>query len=553
VRRANFARQRYSGFKGTEAYRVETAQEAMSEMRKQAVGYIRVSSEEQASGGESLTEQRTMIEQWCEANDVRLGHVYEDAGFSGDDRNRPALNEMMSKLAGIDFVVIAAQDRLARKESIYWTVRDAIGEKRRLVSVTEAHVGTDSADGRLVESIGASTAYGFAKKISENVRRGQRGHVRKGRSPQAKVPFGYRHGGYEIGPDGKRYRKPWVVHDDEADVVRRIHDLYMNQGYGSTRIAHLFNHEGIPAPSGRLWTDMAVRTILDRGIYSGVLIWGMHPNLGHGSSASRERKPKDEWIITPPEDTDLDFHPPILPLGMWFEVREARERRRPAGKRPSIFAPFTSKLRCGGCGGAMGVRWWDRESGERVYQYRCSTRVASGEAGCANPAPIYEDTVMRAVYHDLSQRIAEMENDQASAINQVIASAEERRQQAKEALADEERKRRRHVDDRDGGYLTDEEFHRLTERWRDRVAELESIIETTPDTEAERHKWDMRKKWLAHPDFDIILPDGRGMRLLGKGDPGYRTVDRDHWRQMVDRHIDLIHTKDRQVAQIVWR
>lgn len=48
-----------------------------------AVGYIRVSTEQQAGEGVSLEAQKAKIEAWCLANDCELVGVHVDAGISG--------------------------------------------------------------------------------------------------------------------------------------------------------------------------------------------------------------------------------------------------------------------------------------------------------------------------------------------------------------------------------------------------------------------------------------------------------------------------------------
>jgi len=50
---------------------------------RQAIGYIRVSTLEQANEGISLEAQQARIERLCEANDYQLAALYVDRGFSG--------------------------------------------------------------------------------------------------------------------------------------------------------------------------------------------------------------------------------------------------------------------------------------------------------------------------------------------------------------------------------------------------------------------------------------------------------------------------------------
>ncbi len=48
----------------------------------EAIGYIRVSTADQANNGLGLDAQRQRIERWCEANDYRLADIHTDAGIS---------------------------------------------------------------------------------------------------------------------------------------------------------------------------------------------------------------------------------------------------------------------------------------------------------------------------------------------------------------------------------------------------------------------------------------------------------------------------------------
>ena len=56
-----------------------------------AVGYIRVSTQQQADEGVSLEAQKAKIEAWCLANDYTLSNIYSDEGISGTKSNRKGL------------------------------------------------------------------------------------------------------------------------------------------------------------------------------------------------------------------------------------------------------------------------------------------------------------------------------------------------------------------------------------------------------------------------------------------------------------------------------
>ena len=60
-------------------------------MDTKAIGYIRVSTDEQAREGISLENQRAKIETYCSLNDLELAEIIEDAGKSGKDLNREGM------------------------------------------------------------------------------------------------------------------------------------------------------------------------------------------------------------------------------------------------------------------------------------------------------------------------------------------------------------------------------------------------------------------------------------------------------------------------------
>lgn len=55
---------------------------------KKAIGYVRVSTTEQAVEGISLDNQKGKIETYCRLNDLELSGIIEDSGKSGKNLNR---------------------------------------------------------------------------------------------------------------------------------------------------------------------------------------------------------------------------------------------------------------------------------------------------------------------------------------------------------------------------------------------------------------------------------------------------------------------------------
>ena len=82
-----------------------------------ALGYVRVSSEEQADSGLGLEAQRQRIAAYCAMKGLHLVEVFEDPGISGGKplASRPAGSQLLAAANKTKaFVIVAKLDRLFR-------------------------------------------------------------------------------------------------------------------------------------------------------------------------------------------------------------------------------------------------------------------------------------------------------------------------------------------------------------------------------------------------------------------------------------------------------
>src|SRR5436190_14718584 len=92
-------------------------------MKTKAIGYVRVSTDEQAAEGYSLDAQRAKLAGYAVANDLDLIAVLADEGLSGKSTsNRPALLEALRsiKAGEAEALIVVKLDRLSR------STRDAL-------------------------------------------------------------------------------------------------------------------------------------------------------------------------------------------------------------------------------------------------------------------------------------------------------------------------------------------------------------------------------------------------------------------------------------------
>jgi site-specific DNA recombinase len=221
----------------------------------QAIGYIRVSTEEQATGGSSLPAQRERIELWCKLQQHELAHVYVDAGLSGKRAdNRPGLQSALAdvcKRRGA--LIVYSLSRMARSKPDAYRILERLSKAGgNLVSLTE-NLDTTTAGGKLIFGIFSVIAQFESEQIGERVK-GTMSYLRTQRRRISRhVPFGF-------DCADSRTLVPNPVEQAAIATIRQLRA----QGASLREIAAELTVRGMASKSGRPWTAKVLKTILDR-------------------------------------------------------------------------------------------------------------------------------------------------------------------------------------------------------------------------------------------------------------------------------------------------
>ena len=123
-----------------------------------AMGYVRVSTEEQAREGVSIEAQEERIRALATAKGWSLVKIIRDAGYSGKNLNRPGAESLITicRKAEVDVVIVFKVDRLTRKQKDLWYLLEDVFYKNQVgfVSVTEAFDSTTAAGTAFLGMIG---------------------------------------------------------------------------------------------------------------------------------------------------------------------------------------------------------------------------------------------------------------------------------------------------------------------------------------------------------------------------------------------------------------
>jgi DNA invertase Pin-like site-specific DNA recombinase len=203
-----------------------------------AIGYVRVSTEEQAESGLGLSRQRSVIAAEAQSKGWELAQVIADKGLSAKDiKNRPGLVKCLEMLeAGEASVLIVHKlDRLARSVGDFANIVRLAEKQGWAIFVSDLAIDMTTPTGGLMANISASVAEWERKIISQRTKDALA--VKKSQ-------------GIKLG-------KPRQVPAEVADRIRS----QRSAGLTLQAIADGLNGESITTPSGGSWSPALVRKI----------------------------------------------------------------------------------------------------------------------------------------------------------------------------------------------------------------------------------------------------------------------------------------------------
>ena len=269
------------------------------------------------------------MEAYCESKGLTITARYQEVG-RGWSKKRPEFQRMLAdaRKGRFDTIVCWKSDRLSR----------GMYPAAALMEVVEAHqIGLEAVmDAIDMKTFGLMAAIGKIEldNFRERSTLGKRGTAKQGRVPTGRLPYGYR-----IGDDGRA-----EVIEEQAEVVRRIFRMYVDEGMGSYSIAVRLTDEGIPTQTGKLlWLQSRVHHILGNSAYTGTWLYGKFRHVSTEDGMKIHDQPSDTWIEIP--------LPQVIDDGTWERAQALKKQRsRKAKRNTKVLYLLQHLLRCGECG-----------------------------------------------------------------------------------------------------------------------------------------------------------------------------------------------------------
>ena len=187
-------------------------------------------------------------------------------------------------------------------------------------------------------------------------------------------------------------RQEFEVVPTEADVVRKIFDLYNNAGWGYKRISNYLTDQGIPTPrmsekqrkdaageenkikAKPQWSIVSVQGILDNDFYIGT--FRQRKYTRKKINGADRKLGEDEHIVIE------NHHQPIIDYRTFAVTRALRKKRttshyRGIKKNDNVYSGF---LECGDCGSPM----FATSRRDIKPAYTCGTYHRRGLSGCSS-------------------------------------------------------------------------------------------------------------------------------------------------------------------------
>jgi len=301
---------------------------------------------------------------------IALPDRYDDAGYTGANTERPALQDLISNIKErkIDCVIVYKVDRLSRSLLDFARLLEFFDQSKvTFVSVTQ-HFNTNTSMGRLTLNILLSFAQFEREIISERTRDKMGAAKKKGKWIGGRPALGY---------NIDRIKHKLLINQDEANIVKEIFDLYLKEK-SLLSVAKILNKKGYTtkkhvsvggkAFGGLKFKNTSVEQVIKNVTYTGKVKY--HDELYPGE------------------------HEPIISKEIFHKAQQILAENRPNRVKKSVknIGLLSGILHCKSCSSSMYNTYSFKNSKKRKYKYNyylclnaqkrgyreCPTRLLSG-------------------------------------------------------------------------------------------------------------------------------------------------------------------------------
>jgi hypothetical protein len=312
---------------------------------------------------EVLAKHESILDEWAENNlgeKIPEGNKFREVVSGETIEDRPQIKEVLKRIESprIKAILVVEVQRLSRGD-----LEDA-GRLIKLLRYTNTLVITPQKTYDLRNEYDrdfferelkrGNEFLEYQKKIME---RGRILSVQQGNYIGSKPPYGYERITIQ---DGKKKCPTLKIKEDEANVVRMIFDMYVNEDLGRAKIAQRLDELGVKPPNTDHWSKSWLVDLLNNVHYIGKVKWNWRKTVTTVEDG--------EIVKTRPKTNIKEYlvfegkHDAIISEELFKAAQEKQGRNYRARKTTTLRNPFAGLLQCK-CGRAMSLRTYVNKDG----------------------------------------------------------------------------------------------------------------------------------------------------------------------------------------------
>ena len=332
---------------------------------------------------------------------------YIDEGISGGStKKRDDFNRMIrdAKAGFFDFIITKEISRFSRAtlDSIQYT--QLLLEHNVGVFFQNDNINTLDSDSEFRLVVMAGVAQDELRKLSERTKFGFAQSIKNGRVLGNDKLYGYD-------------KKDCIltINEGEAEIVRKVFDLYANHGMGTRKISQTLTELGYTSRQGNAFNTLTVRHMLENPKYKGWYCGRKTQSLDYRTK-KKAFLDESEWVMYP--DPTI---PPIVSEELWnranalYKERSQQMKTHASGASYHNRYPYSGKIYCEEHGTTFHRQVLTSAKGEKEV-WQCKVYRAKGRAACSAPQIRSEelDQIMADIF-------SEMVKDKTAIIDALIA------------------------------------------------------------------------------------------------------------------------------------
>ena len=435
---------------------------------------------------------------------IKEENIYREVVSGETIEDRPQVKKLFERMQdpNVKGVLVIEPQRLTRGDLyecgvVVHTFRYS---KTLVMTPTKTYDLEDKYDRKFFE-MELTRGNDYLEYTKEILARGREHSVHEGNYIASIPPYGYDRVKLDKG-------HTLAINEKEAELVRLVFHLYVNEKMGATNIAHRLNELGAKPRMSQRFAQTAIRQMLTNEVYIGKIRWG-HKRvikvMENGKVVKKQPRNPDYEIID-------GKHPAIIREELFYKAQELKGRMTREKVDTELKNIFAGLIKCKKCGGAIAMRI-HRHKGKRYREdrYYCRSGIY-----CTNKGSLVElvqDAIIKTLKTYLEDFRIKLENNGSEAYEnhmKIIANLHKE-------LDDLDKRQEQLYDFLEKGLYTPEVFLVRNDKLKEERATLEEAIKkaktTAPDVKEYERKYFSLFQALNAIDDPNITPKTKNLLL----------------------------------------